>query len=186
MRNFLPIIVNLDVTPLVLAIQRQPWLWNRDNERTEDDTSPHKDVDDIWIRYNHPSKKGTPEFHKRHTSVWYPAYYNLPQIRDIVFPLMHRVEGEQLGGVLITRIPPGKSVAEHADDNWHVQYYDKYYVQLQSHPQQVFYCGDDAYSAKPGDVYHFDNTKVHRVENNSDCDRMTLIICIRSNRREHA
>ncbi len=182
MRNFLPIITGLNVMPLVLAIQRQPSLWNEHTDRTRTG-GPHADVDDIWIRYNRLENKGA-HFHEEHDAVWYPAYYRLPQIREIVFPLMARVEGERLGGVLITRVPAGGQVAAHQDDNWHVRYYDKYYVQLQGHPQQVFHCGDDHYAPMPGDVYYFDNTKSHWVENSSPIDRMTLIICIRSNRGE--
>jgi hypothetical protein len=32
----------------------------------------------------------------------------LPAVRKIVFDVMHAVQGEKLGGVLITKVPPGK------------------------------------------------------------------------------
>ena len=181
--NLLPI--EFDVSRLVSDIQRQPTLWNRYQFRNSQPGGPHEDIDDIWIRYNDFSKFSDDRvaFNEKHESVWYPEYDLLPRLRPIIFQLMAFVEGEQLGGILITRIPPGKGCLPHKDGGWHASYYDKYIVQLESTEGQSFNFEGESLIAKPGQVYWFDNSKTHWVVNDSDQDRMSLIICIRSDRR---
>ena len=41
----------VDVAPLLWALQANPQVWNMNRARTVDETSPHREVDDIWIRY---------------------------------------------------------------------------------------------------------------------------------------
>jgi quercetin dioxygenase-like cupin family protein len=86
----------------------------------------------------------------------------------------------ELGGVLITHIPPGEGVAPHIDTGWHAEYYyDKYAVQLQGNKDQGFCFEGLTISAEPGQVYWFNNQKKHWVYNDSNEDRMTMIICVR-------
>lgn len=165
--------------PLVMALQRNPQMWDENPQRKE--IYVHSDVSDIWVRYN-PVENYTDmvSFNAEHDSQWYPSYYLLPQVRDIVFPLMHQVEGVRLGGVLITKIPPGGQVKPHIDAGWHAGYYSKYLVQLQSAPEQSFNFEDGKFCSLPGDIYMFDNSKLHWVINDSPVDRISLIVCIKS------
>lgn len=186
MKNFLKIAEGVDVMPLLLSIQRQPDLWNRHTVRKTAPNTPHSQMSDIWIRYNDVSKYeetgNYSSFNDEHDPIWYPAYYKLPELRPIIFGLMARVEGERLGGVLITKIPKGCSIEPHSDKGWHVEYYDKFYVSLKNNPGSVFYCEDEHISPNAGEVYWFDNRKEHWVKNNSDDDRITLIVCIKTHR----
>ena len=185
MKNLHPIASGVNVRPLVDAIHRNPSVWNRHPQRTESPNSPHYEMDDIWLRYNDITvvDVNSKEFHEQHDAVWYPAANLLPQAFPIIFDLMRKVEGEHLGGVLVTRIHPGKQCRPHIDEGWHAQYYDKYAVQLESAPGQTFHVEDEVLYATPGDVYMFDNSKLHWVLNNSNHDRMTMIVCIRSRRQ---
>lgn len=166
----------MNVAPLLWAIQAHPELWNADAQRTIDADSPHHDVDDIWCRYSVTPKEPGP-----HESVWYPAADLLP-IREIVYPLMSLVRGEKLGGVLLTRIKAGKSCKPHADKGWHAEHYDKFAVQIQSAPGQTFCFDNESLSAKPGDVYTFRNEHMHWVTNDTPHDRITLIVCIKTDK----
>jgi len=191
-RHFMKIAEGVNVKPLVNAIKRQPELWNQHTLRTEGYNTPHSKIDDIWVRYNDIANfdGDRNRFNAEHESVWYPAYFALPQIRDIVFPLMNLVEGERLGGVLITRIPAGGKCLPHVDvGSWHTDYYDKYAVQLESAPGQSFYFQGEnepeieSMESKPGDIHWFNNHVVHGVKNETPYDRMTMIVCIRSHKK---
>lgn len=181
MAKIMKIAEGMDVMPLVLQIERHPELWNEHTPRTESYASPHTKIDDIWLRYNDWQNYDgdMAAFNDVHDSVWYPSAHKLPAVRDLVFPIMARVQGERLGGVLISRIPPGGQVAPHVDGGWHADYYTKYAVQLKSAPGQAFCFEGEHLEPKPGDVYWFDNGHTHWVVNDSDQERMTLIICIR-------
>jgi hypothetical protein len=184
MKNLLKIAQGVDVVPLLLALQRQPKLWNRHTIRKTAEGTPHADMSDIWLRYNdvrdYELTGDYTGFNDSHESVFYPEWYALPQVRPIVMGLLARVEGTRLGGVMITKIPPGGKILPHKDDGWHAKYYNtKLYVVLQSNPQCVNRVEDDVVSMAPGEVWFFDNTKEHEVYNEGTEDRITLIICIR-------
>lgn len=139
-------------------------------------------MSDVWVRYNawENYRGDLGAFNEPHRSVWYPAFHRLPSIKAALSAVLMRVGGGRLGGVLITRIRPGGRVLPHVDGGWHARYYDKYALQLQGNAQQAFCFEGHSLSAEPGELYTFDNSRLHWVYNMSDEDRMTLIICIRS------
>jgi hypothetical protein len=182
MKCFLKIAEGLDVAPLLAEMDARPELWGQYGWRKTCGDGPHREMTDIWVRYNKPEKIGKPDFNAEHDAVWYPAYQALPSIRGIIYPLMAMVEGERLGGVLITKIPPGAGIAPHVDSSWHVDYYDKFYVSLKSEVGADFCCGEERLNPKVGEVWRFDNRLRHWVENKSGDDRITLIVCIRTHK----
>lgn len=174
-----PLPFKFDVAPLVAEIASSQGLWNAYKLRTE--AYQHSDVSDIWCRYN-PFENfdgDLARFNGPHESVWYPHVEQIPSVKPLVFDLMRAVEGERLGGVLITRIPAGKQCKPHRDGGWHATYYEKFAIQLASAPGQAFCFEGESHSAAPGEVYSFRNEFTHWVDNDSEEDRMTLIVCIR-------
>lgn len=188
MVHFLQIARNIDVVPLRAALAEQPWLWGQHPQRACAPDSPHRAMSDIWVRYNDPANAG-PAFHDPHDSVWYPAYAALPELQPLIFGLMHLVGGERLGGVLLTKIPPGSGIDPHIDANWHADYYEKFTIAIQNPPGAVFQFPDAAMHAVDGDAYWFDNSVPHSVRNDSSLERIALIICIQTaqfKRNSHA
>jgi quercetin dioxygenase-like cupin family protein len=169
------IATGLPVTPIHWALQSNSHLWNENTGRTEDPSSPHHSLDDIWARYGDParSKDGQP-----HDAFWYPAA-DLLGVKAMCHDLMRAVDGVELGGVLITRIKPGKSVRPHTDPGWHARRYEKYGVQITSAPGQRFCFNNEALETRPGDVFWFRNDVVHWVTNPTNYERITMIVCIR-------
>jgi hypothetical protein len=181
MKNFLKIASGIDVLPVAIALQMQPELWNQHNDRKCFDGSGHKGTSDIWVRYNDPANlaQGYEKYTSEHDSVWHPAYHKLPQLRPIIFGLMARCEATRLGGVLITRIPPGGHVLPHSDSGWHPEYYDlKVYVPILSNQHVINRVEAEHVVMAPGDAWYFNNLKEHEVINNGETERITLIVCM--------
>jgi len=89
-------------------------------------------------------------------------------------------EGVELGGVLITKIPAGKSILPHTDDGWHANYYNtKIYIPLETNTNVINRCEDEYVCMNLGEAWYFNNMVEHEVRNEGDTDRITLIICIR-------
>jgi quercetin dioxygenase-like cupin family protein len=166
----------VNVAPLQWALAEHPELWDQQPSRTEDPASPHHGLSDIWARFAVPD---TMQEDGSHESMWYPAADLLP-VREIVYPLMNAVQGDRLGGVLITRIRPGQTCKPHTDPGWHARYYQKFAVQIQSAPKQAFHFEGESLITKPGDVFWFDNAFTHWVTNESEVDRITMIVCIKT------
>jgi Aspartyl/Asparaginyl beta-hydroxylase len=163
----------INVAPLLWALQANPQLWNENTSRTQDPSSPHNGLDDIWVRYGKPDQDPC----KPHDSVWYPSA-DLLGIKGMVMQLFAAVGGTRLGGVLITRIPAGKECKPHKDPGWHARFYEKYAIQVASAPGQKFCFDDVEFESKPGDVYWFDNAFTHWVPNPTAYERITVIVCI--------
>lgn len=165
--------------PLRAALEAKPHLFGQHTARATAYGSPHTEMSDIWVRYNDIKNLG-PAFNDEHDSVWYPAYDELPELRKILFTLMACVEGERLGGVLITKIPPGGQIAPHVDRGWHADYYAKFYIAIQNDPGALFRFPGGDIVATPGDCYWFDNSVTHSVINDSGRDRLALIACVKT------
>lgn len=178
------------VEPLMQQIEENPDLWDRDTLRTSFyPNSPHREVSDIWLRYRSMDEfdPERPElFAGPHKSVWYPAETILTCAWGLIEPICKIVDCEELGGVLITKIPPGKQVYPHNDGGpWHPEYYaSKYLLLLKSAPGQVFSFEDEAHEGETGDLFIFDNRHTHWVVNNSDVDRVSLILAIKQKQPE--
>ena len=170
-----------EVETLIREIGDHPDVWDRYTLRKEVYNGPHNQMSDIWVRYNSwDNYKGDPvAFNNEHISSWYPVVDDIPSVKKLVMDVYNYVGGVELGGVLITRIPPNGIIAPHVDKGWHARYYEKFAVQLCGNEDQSFNFVKAKLSAKPGDLYTFDNSQLHWVTNNSLTDRMTLIVCLR-------
>lgn len=185
MRYFARIAEGVDVTPLLHAVDRQPDLWNAHRWRTTYTGTPHQAVDDIWLRFSDDSITSDVEkvegVQADVTPVFHDAWHKLPQARSIVFDLMRRVEGYELGRVLITRLPPGGTILRHADaDGAYVRSGCRYHVVLRGLPGSLYMCGDETVCMRTGEVWWFDHNSVHEVRNNSVDDRVHLLVDMRS------
>ena len=175
---------NLDVLPLQTALLRQPKLFGKYPFRGTVEGSPHSDMQDIWVRFNDVTpylEKGNLQgITDEHDSVWYQSDYAIPQVLKIVFDLMRIVEGERLGGILITKLPPGGKIEKHIDGGWHAEYYDKYFVPILNEEGATFSFESGVITPKVGEAYWFDNSVPHWVDNNSNADRIAMVVCIKS------
>jgi hypothetical protein len=170
-----------DVTEAVKQLDAHPDVWNLHRERTEMYGTPHNGVSDVWVRYRDWSEYtgDWPAFHAEHVSQWYPCVSVLPAVWSLARKVKRHVGAKTLGGVLVTKIPPGGRIEPHVDGGWHAAHYAKYAVQLKGNSQQAFCFEDSELRPEPGDLYTFDNSKLHWVVNDSDSERMTLIICLK-------
>jgi quercetin dioxygenase-like cupin family protein len=165
----------LDVAPIRWRLQQHPELWNQHTTRTADPDSPHYGLDDIWARFGDPTRAADGQ---AHDSYWY-ASADVLGIKEMCFDLVRAVEGVELGGVLITRIPAGKACQPHTDPGWHARRYQKFAVQITSAPGQLFCFEGEQLETKPGDLFWFDNQYSHWVTNDTPYERVTMIVCIR-------
>ena len=170
------------MTPLLHAVVLHPELWNQFTLRTSHELTPHKEVEDIWLRFQDlkPYEDGdASKIVDEHESMNYPAWNLLPQARPIIFDLMRRVEGTRLGRVLITKLAPGKKIDPHVDGGSHAEYFSRYHVVLQGGPGSLVHCGGETVQMLSGEVWYFDNSVEHSVVNNSADSRVHLIVDIR-------
>jgi hypothetical protein len=174
MRHFFKV-GEVNVQPLLHAVQRQPELWNQNALRTRFPGTPHAEAEDIWLWFNEQSDDVKNDLQ----TVPYPAWECLPQARQIVFDLMRAVEASQLGRVVITKLAPGKKITPHVDAGAPAEFYKRYQVALQSVPGSVFKIENEDVVFASGEVWLINNRATHSVMNNSKDDRIVMIIDVR-------
>lgn len=168
-----------DIEPLKTELNAHPELWDDFDLRTNHPQSPHRELSDIFVRYNARANftGDRHAFNEAHAPVWWPTAELLPTAKSIALDLQSMLGGA-LGMVLVTKIPAHAQCYPHIDVGWHARTFVKYAVQIASSEGQAFHVEQTALSAKPGECYWFDNSRLHHVINDSDEDRMTLIVCI--------
>jgi len=183
--NFQKLNLLFDTNQLISELNENSSLFNELNFRKEAPGSPHKEMDDIWVRYNdiepYKEKGSLDGFNDEHDSVWYPSEKQLPSVKPIVFKLMSDVQGERLGGILITKLPPGGKIDKHTDAGWHAGYYEKFYVAIQNNSGAKFCFDEGCMEPENGEVFWFKNSVNHWVVNGSNEDRIAMIVCIKPN-----
>jgi hypothetical protein len=170
-----------NVEPLRAALLAHPELWNQYKGRLNHPQSPHRYTDDIWMRFakenlDHPDDRVMGP----HESVWYPASEILASGKDLAERMYRYVEGKELGGVLIIRVPAGSRILPHVDLGWHAAYYQKIAVQIEGHPQQEFAFEDGSLSAMSGESYWLNNAYPHWVTNPTLRDWINMTVCYRN------
>lgn len=182
MSNFTKLDLNFDVSKLKEFLLSCD-LWDKYPQRRIAEGTPHSQMTDIWVRYKNPEeciKTGDwSAFTQPHKSEWLE---DLPQVKDICSQLMRYLDGEALGGVLITKLPAGGVIDPHTDAGWHAEYYDKYFVPISNCKGAKFFFDDGEIEPREGECYAFRNDVNHWVENNSQEDRIAMIVCIKQSK----
>lgn len=176
------------VDALMHAVMRRQDLFNQNTFRTTFPNTPHVDVDDIWIRFSDPEKcSTTTKVIGDDKPIWYPALEALPEVKPLIRGLMHQVGAYELGRVLISRVKPGGQILAHRDNEGeYVLTPDiaRYHVVLKGLPGSLYHCGEDGeretVCMQTGEVWWFNAHKLHSIQNNSEDDRVHLLVDVRT------
>jgi hypothetical protein len=177
-----PVAWRFDPAPLVAELDAHPELWNQYRFRTEHPRSPHREADDVWLRYNDVKNldpANPTAFNDEHVAVWYPAAEKTPLIRMAAESLAFRLGARTMGAVLITRVPAGKQIYPHVDGGWHAKAHRKFLVLLRGNMQQSFLFENEGMYAEAGEIFEFQNEYAHSVRNQTDFERISMIVCLR-------
>ncbi len=184
--QFLP---SVDPTKLLISIKSKPDLWKEDTYLRDYPQGPFGEIESIMLRF--PEKrvfeqeeeveayKRGEHFYDQHESIDYPAYAILSEARQMIMGLMAYVQGERLGRVMINKIAPGGKIFPHADTPEHTNYYTRFHIVLQSAPGCFIRAENEQLEMRGGDVFWFNNKLEHEVINNSNVDRISMVIDIK-------
>jgi GNAT superfamily N-acetyltransferase len=182
LKNFQLLARGLHVYEFLHQLEANPQLWDINRLRTTHEKTAHSQVNDIWIRFNALDENASVD---DMGAIWYDAAKILTEAPRHLYGLMSACWGDRMGRAIITKLAPGKQITRHIDYGSPVSHYQRFHLCLKNRPGAVFYCGDESFEPLPGDLFIFDNSKPHWVENNSDDDRITFIMDVRTPLFEH-
>ncbi len=173
--------LGVDVVPLQHALHRQMERWGENPMRTNFPGSPHAAAQDILLRFQsipHGIDAAQAKAHIMESldCEWWPAWYQFPQARPLVYDLMRRVEASRIGRVMLTRLMPGKRIEAHIDEGAYASAFDRYHVVIQGAPGCVFRADTEEVQMRTGECWWFQNRVRHEVANNSADERIHLIV----------
>lgn len=176
MNNFLKLATGIVVNPLLLQVLRHRELWDQEHIASHWKVQhPEIEVSEILIRY-----PGAGDEVDDLLCEWQSSAATLPAARDLALSVMTHVRGEQLGRVVLTRLAPGKVIYPHADTvGKYSRFYTRFHVPIKSQEGVIFICGEERHTMLSGDLYWFDHSLTHSIENRSTEDRINLIIDVR-------
>lgn len=172
MRHFQLLREGLDTAILLNSVLRNHHLWNTNKVRTTAPGTPHTQVDDIILRFG-PADLDSLICWDR------PAMDAIDGAKDAALTIMSMVKGSILGRVMITRLGPGRSIAPHIDEGDYAAFFTRYHLILQGTPGCLFRAADETLHMTKGQLWWFDTHVEHEVRNNSDEDRISLIVDVR-------
>jgi aspartyl/asparaginyl beta-hydroxylase (cupin superfamily) len=77
---------------------------------------------------------------------------------------------------LLAKLKPNSTIPPHQDHGPHLEKCRRLHIPLITNDTVDFVVDDKSHNLKEGFVYEFDNTRTHHVTNNSDKERIHLIV----------
>lgn len=100
-----------------------------------------------------------------------PRLNNLPKIRDLI-----SIFDTPLGATRIMRLAPKAKVESHVDLHYYWKHRFRIHLILQTHPDAIFGCREQVHHLPAGQIWISDSWSSHFVENNSNIDRIHIVI----------
>lgn len=178
MKNFKSVLKNVDVSAILAELKDHSYLWMGKGQgpRVSIEGGPFKDQEEILLRFNNIMLLDSADFDWRECVAW-PAWNILNATRKTCISLMNTIEGTRMGRVMITKLPVGGIIDKHNDGTFYPAYFHRFHLTLQANGS-IFYCGDEMHYETVGNCFAFDSSLDHKVTNDGDIDRITLIIDI--------
>lgn len=172
--------INLALKDLRMII---PPDWDKNPIRSAFLNSPHREAKSILLRFNERPETTDPAalrkaYFDQREVMNYPSWYRFEHFKSLAFKLMAQVHGTRLGRVMLTWLPKGGHIFEHADEGRYAEYYDRYHYVLQGRSRMT--CGDEFVDMHTGSLWWFNNKLTHAVQNSHEMERYHLIVDIRS------
>lgn len=172
--NFKRLATDIEVGPLVAAIDAHPALWDEITLRQHYPGSAHRDTACIFLRG--PYAFTYAEYMGNTQGYDYPAMEVLsPEICYVMRPILNNLGVTELGYVLVVRLKAGGEITPHVDEGTYAKHYERFHLVLTSEPGNTFTVADETVSMAPGEVWWFDHRKRHSVVNGSEHDRIHVI-----------
>jgi len=182
MEHFKLIADGIDTKPYLEEIEANFELWNVDTSRQEA-VPKQRETQTITLRA-HADQASMDSRVRRVKPIGYrgePSAMasSLPRVNAFVDELVRGMNGT-MGRVVMTKLRPHGTIYRHTDDGLYWLLRDRYHLVLKSVLGSHFKSGGEEVRMKTGELWWFDPTVPHEAFNESDEDRIHVIIDVMS------
>lgn len=173
MKNFKTIAI-IDVPLLKEEIEANSFLWDKYTFRSSYSGSAHRDTKCILLR--NQEEPNTLEANNETKCVWNEDILYYPVVEDLLSSIKEAMAINEFGRIMLVNLLHNGKITEHVDEGLYSDTYSRVHLSILSKTGNIFYCGDESKHIQEGEICWFNHKVPHRVENNSDSDRIHLII----------
>jgi|CXWL01.1.fsa_nt_gi hypothetical protein len=162
----------VDVGPIraLLATKtREEWL---ENSLRQKQFAVHKDTETLVLKWCANIATDTPVETSRH-------FADFEALLQPVLALIHaayQYEAPVIRKAMFAKLRAGGEIVEHVDGSIALRMVHRIHIPIVTNEKVHFIIDGVDYNLKVGEVVEFDNTRYHSVKNDSDQDRIHLII----------
>ena len=114
--------------------------------------------------------------------------YNLTlknnKLNNLLNPILNYLKNLHNGEIaktMFVKLAAGKKINEHSDNGLYLNTIKRHHIPIVTNDEVWFYVDGEKKNLKTGEIWEIDNTKLHKVENLSNEDRVHLIVDILPN-----
>jgi Aspartyl/Asparaginyl beta-hydroxylase len=169
MKHF-ELIGGVDVAPAISLLPAIEHLWTIHTLRQTAVGSPHRDTECIYVRM-----PADVDADKIFTAMDIDYYLNSAEIDQIISEVA-RLTKERPARVMLVKLKARGVITPHIDKGPYAEATNRYHVALITSPHCVMHIGEESVSGGVGEIWRFDKHAVHCVFNDSEIDRVHLIV----------
>lgn len=176
-----------DAEPIRRELKSQPLLWGT-SPRVTFKGSPHADTNDIILRGPAGFEyKSLQELHEEIACEDYPAGELMQNTMKIAYNLAWLLSPEEmrhldsplrLGRVIMTKLPPGRTIHPHADEGPVPAFYRRFHLVIEGGDENIFIIQGEVQPMQSSEMWETDVREMHTVINLMEHDRIHLIVDI--------
>jgi hypothetical protein len=184
MSHFHKVASGFAVMPVLSELRGQRLLWGK-SPRVTFRGSPHVETEDILIRGPIGQEhKSLQQMHEELQCEVYPAgelmEKTLTTARNLAWILSDEASRElgglQLGRVILTKLPPNKTILPHRDEGPVPQFYRRFHMVVDGGDENIFMIDGEIQIMQTGEIWDCDVREMHTVVNLMNHDRVHLVV----------
>lgn len=168
---------NIDITPLKNNLTELNW----DEHTIRQNLGVHKNTETLEVIWDFDSLQ-TNKIGKIHSN-----YYKLDMesFLEKMKPIYESNYGEgYFIRVLIVKLKANTNIEPHVDNGYSLMTSKRTHIPIITNSKVTFTVDGETKYLKEGEIWEINNSKVHSVDNNSDTDRIHLIIDYTKNEKK--
>lgn len=170
----LRLVEKFDVAPYKSQLDKLPYFWWQINNTRAQNISHHQHTRTILLRTT-PNRTEEYVAHDGvHESLPTPYVAVLSSVHDLVLDFAKR-HNYALGRVAVVKMRPRSQSYRDFDSEVYLRGRDRFHLVLQAGGGNMLSSGVESVEAKPGELWFFDNSVMHRAHNQADQERIHVI-----------
>jgi hypothetical protein len=163
-----------DVSELSSIVEGFGIEWRLDTSRQNQPNSVHMNTNTYYLRSFKPGW----EPHEKLMVFPLANDIKVLSIADKIMKDLEVVHGGKVSLAMIVKLLPDSDIIPHADESKYLGIVRRHHIPLKTNKNVLFHVNGESINMEVGECWEINNSRVHHVTNNSQEDRIHLIIDI--------